>query len=86
MDNSPNNNLVNPPKGKDSIKGKSNGHDIYVVHANKKAYPQYFVRYLRQEKKISKMSRRLEKRPKEVLKDMSSYEGQWRVDTEIREG
>lgn len=30
---------VAPPDQKDSVKGNTNGSDIYIVYANKKAYP-----------------------------------------------
>lgn len=38
-------NLVEPPQGKDSVQGKRGGSDIYIVYANKKAYPEFFIRY-----------------------------------------
>ena len=29
----------------DSIQGKTKGHDVYMVYANKKAYPEYLITY-----------------------------------------
>ena len=37
--------MIEPPQNKDSVKGSTNGSDVYVVYANKKAYPQYYIRY-----------------------------------------
>ena len=34
-----NQNIVEPPANYDSISGFSNGSNIYIVYANKKAYP-----------------------------------------------
>jgi hypothetical protein len=31
--------IVDPATGFDSVKGNTNGSDIYIVYANKKAYP-----------------------------------------------
>ena len=32
-------NLIQPPNSRDSVKGNTNNSDIYIVYANKKAYP-----------------------------------------------
>ena len=37
--------MIEPPQNKDSVKGSTNGSDVYVVYANKKAYPHYYIRY-----------------------------------------
>ena len=37
--------MIQPPQNKDSVKGFTNGSNVYVVYANKKAYPQYYIRY-----------------------------------------
>ena len=29
----------------DSIKGHTHGHDVYMIYANKKAYPSYLITY-----------------------------------------
>lgn len=34
-----------PPEGYDSIKGFTNGSDVYMVYANKKTYPEYLITY-----------------------------------------
>lgn len=34
-----------PPEGFDSVKGNTNGSDIYVIYANKKTYPEYLITY-----------------------------------------
>ena len=38
-------NIKEPPKGYDSISGFTNGSKVFIVYANKKAYPQYYVKY-----------------------------------------
>jgi hypothetical protein len=38
--------LIEPPNGKDSVRGHTNNSDIYIVYANKKAYPQFIITYL----------------------------------------
>jgi hypothetical protein len=42
-----NRDLIEPPNGKDSIKGKtgSGSSEIYIVHTNKQTYPQYYITY-----------------------------------------
>ena len=37
----------NDPNGKryDSIKGHTGGSDVYMIYANKKAYPEYLISY-----------------------------------------
>ena len=37
--------LIEPPKPHDSVKGHTQNSDVYIVYANKKAYPQFFIRY-----------------------------------------
>lgn len=43
--------LIQPPNNRDSVKGNTNGSDIYIVYANKKAYPQFLVTYLQDQYK-----------------------------------
>ena len=43
-------NLLGPSTSYDSVFGKQklndgSKHNIYIVYANKKAYPQYFIKY-----------------------------------------
>ena len=38
-------NIKEPLKGYDSISGFTNGSKVFIVYANKKAYPQYYVKY-----------------------------------------
>ncbi len=44
--------LVMPPLNEesklryDSVKGRTGGSDIYMVYANKRAYPQYLITYI----------------------------------------
>jgi hypothetical protein len=37
--------LVVPKDGKDSVKGFTGGSEIYIVYANKKVYPKYYITY-----------------------------------------
>ena len=32
-------NSIEPPNGKDSIKGEDNGNVVYVIHSNRLSYP-----------------------------------------------
>lgn len=40
-----NNNIVEPSVGYDSVTGTTNGSKVFIIYANKKAYPQYYVTY-----------------------------------------
>jgi hypothetical protein len=39
--------MENNPNGyyHDSIKGHTNGSDVYMIYTNKKAYPEYLITY-----------------------------------------
>ena len=37
--------LKRPPNNKDSVKGNTNGSDVYIIYANKQAYPKFYVEY-----------------------------------------
>ena len=37
--------MIEPTESKDSVKGFTNDSNVYIVYANKKAYPQFYVRY-----------------------------------------
>jgi len=32
-----------PPDGYDSVKGRTAGHDVYMVYQNDKTYPMFYV-------------------------------------------
>ena len=41
----PQKDLIQPPPGFDSVSGNTRGSDVYIIYANKKAYPQFYVKY-----------------------------------------
>jgi hypothetical protein len=40
-----NNSLKEPPAGYDSVKGHTNGSDVYMVYENSRTYPHFVVNY-----------------------------------------
>ena len=40
-----NSSLLGPSDGYDSVQGHTGNSDVFMVYANKKAYPRYFIKY-----------------------------------------